>query len=84
MSYAKLQKSDQTIEAIKQAFHHAKSFDNLPKEELHYTSTFVNAATSDASGFTKNYTFTNSDSVIRISKLKMFDFIRNKLDFGNT
>ena len=84
MSYAKMQKADQTIEALKKAFHHAKSYDDLPKEELHYTSTFVNAATSDASGFTKNYTFTNADNVIRISRLKIFDFVRNELDFGNT
>ena len=84
MSYAKMQKADQTIETLKKAFHHAKCFDNLPKEELHYTSIFVNAATSDASGFTKNYTFTNTDDVIRISRLKIFDFVRNELDFGNT
>ena len=84
MSYAKMQKADQTIEALKKAFHHAKAFDNLPKEELHYTSIFVNAATSDASGFTKNYTFTNADDVTRISRLKIFDFVRNELDFGNT
>lgn len=83
MSYAKLKKSRETIEAIKKALHHAKCYDNLPKEEVHYTSTFVNAATSDASGFTKNYTFTNADDVTRISKLKMFDFVRNDLDFGN-
>ena len=83
MSYAKLKKSRETIEAIKKALHHAKCYDNLPKEEVHYTSTFINAATSDASGFTKNYTFTNADDVTRISKLKMFDFVRNDLDFGN-
>ena len=83
MSYAKLHKSDETIEAIKKALYHAKCYDNLPKEELHYTSTFVNAATSDASGFTKNYTFTNTDDVMRISKLKIFDFVRSELDFPN-
>ena len=83
MSYAKMQKADKTIEALKKAFHHAKSYDDLPKEELHYTSIFVNAATSDASGFTKNYTFTNTDDVIRFSRLKIFDFVRNELDFEN-
>jgi len=84
MGYAKLQMSAETIDALKKAMYHAKRYDNLPKEELHYTSTFVNAATSDASGFTKNYTFTNADSVIRISKLKIFDFVRDRLDFDNT
>ena len=83
MGYAKLQMSAETIDAFKKAMYHAKRYDNLPKEELHYTSTFVNAATSDASGFTKNYTFTNADSVIRISKLKIFDFVRDRLDFDN-
>ena len=83
MSYAKLHKSDETIEAIKKALYHAKCYDNLSKEELHYTSIFVNAATSDASGFTKNYTFTNADDVMRISKLKIFDFVRDDLDFTN-
>ncbi len=83
MSYAKLQNPTKTIEALKKAMYHAKCYDNLPEEELHYTSTFINAATSDASGFTKNYTFTNADSVIKISKLKIFDFVRNHLDFNN-
>ena len=83
-SYAKMKKSNKTIEALQKALYHAKCYDDLPKEELHYTSIFVNAATSDASGFTKNYTFTNADDVMRFSKLKMFDFVRNELDFGNT
>lgn len=83
MSYANLQKPSETIDALKKAMYHAKCYDNLPKEELHYTSIFVNAATSDASGFTKNYTFTNADSVIKISKLKVFDFVRKHLDFNN-
>lgn len=83
MSYAKLHKSAETIDALKKALYHAKCYDDLPKEELHYTSIFVNAATSDASGFTKNYTFTNTDDVMRISKLKIFDFVRDDLDFSN-
>ncbi|MBP3347966.1 MAG: hypothetical protein J6L92_04340, partial [Clostridia bacterium] len=83
MSYAKLKKSRETIEAIKKALHHANCYDNLPKREVHYTSTFVNAATSDASISTKNYTFTNAEDVIRISKLKIFDFVRTDLDLGD-
>ena len=82
-SYAKLQKQAETIEALKKALYHAKCYDNLPKEIMHYTSVFVSSATSDASGFSKNYTFTNEDDVIKFSKNKAFDFVRDSLDFDN-
>ena len=81
ISYAKLQKSSETIEALNKAFYHAKCYDDLPDKELHYTSVFVKSATSDASGFSKNYTFTNTDDVIRFTRSKRFDFIRDKLNF---
>ena len=81
VGYARLQKSGETIDALKKAFYHAKCYDNLPKEKVRYTSIFVNAAKSDASGFSKNYTFTNQDDVIRFSKNKTFDFVKNDLDF---
>lgn len=83
MGYAKLQKSAESIEALRRAMYHAKCYDNLPKEERHYTSVFVNASTSDASKHTKNYTFTNEEDVIRFSKIKVFDFIRDDLNFDN-
>ena len=51
------------------------------KSQKGNTSIFVNAAKSDASGFSKNYTFTNQDDVIRFSKNKTFDFVKNDLDF---
>ena len=83
MSYAKLRKNSETVEALNNAMYHARSFDNLPKEELHYTSVFVNATTSNALEFTKNYTFTSVEEVTRFTKLKIFDFVRDSLDFLN-
>ena len=83
MSYAKLQKQAETVEALKKALYHAKCFDDLPMEILHYTSIFVSSAISDASGFSKNYTCTNVDDVIGFSKNKAFDFIRDSLEFIN-
>ena len=83
MGYAKLKKSAETIEALRKAMYHAKCYDNLPREEQHYTSVFVNASTSDASKHTKNYTFTNEEDVIRFSKIKAFDFVRDDLKFDN-
>ena len=81
MSYAKQQKRAETVEALKNALYHAKCYDTLPPKEQHYTSAFVKAATSDASGFTKNYTCTNTDAVKRFMKNKMFDFLRDDADF---
>ncbi len=81
LSYGKLQKRSETIEALKNALYHAKCYDTLPEGEQHYTSIFVKAATSDASGNTKNYTFTNTDDVMRLMKNKVFDFIREDAEF---
>ncbi len=81
LSYGKLQKRSETIEALKNALYHAKCYDTLPEGEQHYTSIFVKAATSDASGSTKNYTFTNTDDVMRFKKNKVFDFIREDAEF---
>lgn len=81
MSYGKLQKRLETIDALRKALYHAKCYDNLPEGEQHYTSTFVRAATSDVSGHTKNYTFTSTDDVMRFMKSKVFDFIRNDAEF---
>ncbi len=83
ISYAKLQKPQETIYSLKKAVYHAKCYDNLPQTEQPYTSMFVNGATSDASEFTKNYTVSNVDNIIRCSKSKLFDFIRDSLDFDN-
>lgn len=81
MAYGKLQKRSETIDALKNALYHAKCYDNLPEGEQHYTSTFVKAAVSDASRHTKNYTFTNTDDVMRLMKSKVFDFIRDDPQF---
>ncbi len=81
LSYAKMQKRAETVEALKNALYHAKCYDTLPSEKQHYTSVLVKAATSDASGFTKNYTCTNTEGVKRFMKNKMFDFLRDDADF---
>lgn len=81
LSYGKLQKRSETIEALKNALYHAKCYDTLPEGELHYTSIFVTAAISDVSGHTKNCTFTNADNVLRFMKTKTFDFLRADAEF---
>ncbi len=78
-SYAKLQKSAETIKALKNALYHAKCYDNLPEEETHYTSVFINEAASGRAGRSKNYTSSNEDYVMHFMKSKRFDFIRDKL-----
>jgi len=79
-SCAKLGKVEETVEALQKALYHATCFDSLPHTKQHYTSVFVNGATSDASGFSRNYTCTNAEDVIRFSKGKRFDFVRDKLN----
>lgn len=81
LSYGKLQKCTETIEAFKNALYHAKCYDTLPEVEQHYTGAFVKAATSNTSGHTKNYTFTNVEDVKRFTKSKTFDFLREDEDF---
>ena len=78
-SYAKLQKSAETIKALKNALYHAKCYDNLPEEETHYTSVFINEAASGRAGRSKNYTSSNEAYVMHFMKSKRFDFIRDKL-----
>lgn len=81
MSYAKLGKREEAIEALRGAFCHARSYDSLPCGEMHYTSAFVSSATSDKSKHTKNYTCTNTDDVKRFMQNKVFDFIRGDAEF---
>ena len=76
-AYGKLGKEEETIDALKSALYHAKCFDTLPKDEQHYTSIFVNAASSDASKFSKNYTESDIDTVKEFMKSKVFDFLRH-------
>ena len=80
-AYAKLKKHDEVIDSLKCAYYHAMCYDGLPKSEQHYTSIFVNAATSDATKFAKNYSCTNAEDVIRFSQKQEFDFVRNDLVF---
>ncbi len=80
-SYAKLRKRDETINALKKAFHHANCFDNPPEGEQHFTSVFVKHATSDASTISKNYTGTLTEGVMKSLQNKAFDFIREDEEF---
>ena len=80
--YAYQKKREETIDSLKKAFYHAKMFENHPEGELHFTSVFVRAVTSDASKCTKNYYGTNTDEVKEIMKFdNAFDFLRNDEEF---
>jgi len=81
MTYGKLQKRSETIDALKNALYHAKCYDDLPMGEVPFTGVFVKAAFSTAHGFTKYYTFTNVDDVMRFMKGETFDFIREDEEF---
>jgi len=75
-SYARLKKREETIDALKNALHHAKCYDNLPAGEQHYTSLFVKATSTDASRTAKNYTETDTYLVKQYMQHKVFDFLR--------
>lgn len=81
MAYGSLKKREETIGALKNALYHAMQYDTLPEGEQHYTSAFVNAATSNVSGHSKNYTYTNTEDVLRFTKSKIFDFLREDEEF---
>jgi len=83
MSYANLKLKEETLNALKKALYHARCFDNLESGEHHYTSIFVNAATSDNKRFSKNYSGTNENDVLRLMGTKAFDFLREDEEFKN-
>lgn len=76
-SYAKLQNREKTIEALKMAIYHARCFDEISSGVYNYTSEFVDSASFDTATFSKNYTSTDQEAVLRFMENKWFDFIRD-------
>lgn len=81
-AHADLSHRDETLENLKLAKYHADKFDNLPCGEQNFTSVFVNHATSDTAGTTKNYTSTNAQLIKnRLDSENRYDFLRDDAEF---
>ncbi len=67
----------ETLEAIEKALHHARKNDALQLKKQNYTSIFVSAASCNPKRFTKNYTETHTEIILKRLKHKEFDFLQN-------
>ena len=78
--YAKKQNKDKTIENLKQAYYHARKYDEIP-EKTNYTSIFFSSVEFVSSETTKNYTETNTELFLNTLNEKCYDFIRDDEEF---
>lgn len=78
--YAKKQNKDKTIENLKQAYYHAKKYDEIP-EKTNYTSIFFSSVEGGSSGTAKNYTETDTELFLNTLNEKCYDFIREDNEF---
>lgn len=62
-NYAMLGNRDKALENLKLALKHAFSSDNIPEGENYYTSVFINKATSNPAGTSKNYKETETELI---------------------
>lgn len=79
--YARRQNREATLKALRAALYHAEKYDSLPPGELHYTSKFISAATTNTASIFKNYTETNVECVRKTVLRNEFDFLRNDPEF---
>ena len=69
------------VEAIEKMLFHARSYDMLPPGEEHYTSRYINAATSDVAKASKNYSSSETRLFLNRIMQKEFDFIHDDPDY---
>ena len=80
-SYAKKQNKDKTIENLKQAYYHARKYDEIPKKINNYTSMFFSSVEFVSSKTAKNYTETDTELFLNSLYEKCYDFIRDDEEF---
>ena len=80
-SYAKMQKYNETLDALELAAYHSKASDNLPCGEQYFTSPFVLGASSDRAQSTKNYTETEYELFLKGLQNSCYDFVRKDRRF---
>ena len=79
--YAKKQNKDKTIENLKQAYYHARKYDEIPEKINNYTSMFFSSVEFASSGTAKNYTETDTELFLNSLYEKCYDFIRDDEEF---
>ena len=67
----------ETLEAVEKALYHARKNDTLQLKNQNFTSVFVSSASCDPNRFTKNYTETHTQIILKRLKHKEFEFLQN-------
>ena len=78
--YAKQLNKEKSLENLKQAYYHAKKFDEMP-DRTKYTSIFFSLVDGGSNGNAKNHTEANTELFLNGLTQKCFDFIREDNEF---
>ena len=79
--YADRKNKKETVAALEKMLFHAHSYDLLPPGEKHYTSRFINAATSNIADTSKNYSGSYRGFALNLLNQREFDFVRDDSDY---
>lgn len=79
--YAKLQNKEKVMDNLILAKEQAEKVDSIPDGEQIYTSIFVKTAIHNEINTSKNYTCNEVGLIKKQLEKKVFDFLRNDLDF---